>query len=66
MAEVYVDGVVLVAEGDSNIVFVSDEDRLFNVLVGFSPLDGEKILDRVELLDEASDVVNVEWVGTLD
>ena len=66
VAEVYVDGVLLVVEGDSNIVFVSDEDRLFNVLVGFSPLDGEKILDRVELLDEASDVVNVEWVGTLD
>ena len=66
MAEVYVDCALLVVEGDSDIVFVSDADKLLNVLVAISPLVDENILKRVELLDAAADGVEVEWAGALD
>ena len=66
VAVVYVDCRLLVVDGDSDIVFVSDADKLLNVLVAFSPLVDEKILERVELVDKAADAVNVDWVGTLD
>ena len=66
MAEVYVGCALLVVEGDSDIVLVSDADKLLNVLVVFSPLVDEEILERVELVDIAEDAVNVEWVGTPD
>ena len=64
MAEVYVACRLLVVEGDSDIVFVSDADKLFNVLVGISSLVDENILEREELVDVAADAV--EWVGTPD
>ena len=64
VAEVYVDCRLLVVEGDSDIVFVSDADKLFNVLVGISSLVDENILEREELVDVAADAV--EWVGTPD
>ena len=64
MAEVYVACRVLVVEGDSDIVFVSDADKLFNVVVGISSLVDENILEREELVDGAADAV--EWVGTPD
>ena len=66
MAEEYVDCALLVVEDDSDIMLVSDADKLLNVLVSVSPLVGEKILERVELVDIAPVAVNVEWVGTLD
>ena len=66
MAEVNVDCALLVVEGDSDIVFVSDADKLLNVLVAISPLVDENILKRVELLDVAVDGVEVEWAGALD
>ena len=65
-AEVYVGCGLLVVEDDSDIVLVSVADKLLNVLVAFSTLVDEKILERVELVDIAADAVNVEWVGTLD
>ena len=65
-AEVYVGCGLLVVEDDSDIVLVSVADKLLNVLVAFSPLVDEKILERVELVDIAADVFNVDWVGTLD
>ena len=65
-AEVYVGCGLLVVEDDSDIVLVSVADKLLNVLVDFSPLVDEKILERVELVDIAADAVNVDWVGTLD
>ena len=65
-AEVYVGCGLLVVEDDSDIVLVSVADKLLNVLVAFSPLVDEKILERVELVDIAADAVNVDWVGTLD
>ena len=65
-AEVYVGCRLLVVEDDSDIVLVSVADKLLSVLVAFSPLVDEKILERVELFDIAADAVNVEWVGTLD
>ena len=64
MAEVYVACRLLVVEGDSDIVFVSVADKLFNVLVGISSLVDENILEREELVDVAADAV--EWVGTPD
>ena len=64
VAEVYVACRLLVVEGDSDIVFVSDADKLFNVLVGISSLVDENILEREELVDVAADAV--EWVGTPD
>ena len=66
VAEVYVDGRLLVVEGDSDIVFVSDADKLLIVLVAFSPFVDEMILGRVDLVDVAADAVNVEWVETPD
>ena len=65
-AEVYVGCGLLVVEDDSDIVLVSVADKLLNVLVAFSPLVDEKILERVELVVIAADAVNVDWVGTLD
>ena len=65
-AEVYVGCGLLVVEDDSDIVLVSVADKLLNVLVAFSPLVNEEILERVELVDIAADAVNVDWVGTLD
>ena len=47
-------------------MLVSVADKPLNVLVAFSPLVDEKILERVELVDIAADAVNVDWVGTLD
>ena len=61
-AEVYVGCGLLVVEDDSDIVLVSVADKLLNVLVAFSPLVDEKILERVELVDIAADAVNVDWV----
>ena len=66
VAEVYVDCRLLVVEGDSDIVFVSDADKLLIVLVAFSPFVDEMILGRVDLVDVAADAVNVEWVETPD
>ena len=66
VAEVYVGCRLLVVEDDTDIVLVSVADKLLNVLVDFSPLVDEKILERVELVDIAADAVNVDWVGTLD
>ena len=66
MVEVYVDCALLIVEDDSDIVLVSDADKLLNVLVAVSPLVDEKILERVEFVDVAADAVNVEWAGTLD
>ena len=66
VAEVYVDCRLLVVEGDSDIVFVSDADKLVIVLVAFSPFFDEMILGRVDLVDVAADAVNVEWVETPD
>ena len=66
VAEEYVDCALLVVEDDSDIMLVSDADKLLNVLVSVSPLVGEKILERIELVDIAAVAVNVEWVGTLD
>ena len=65
-AEVYVGCGLLVVEDDSDTVLVSVADKLLNVLVVFSPLVDEMILERVELVDIAADAVNVDWVGTLD
>ena len=65
-AEVYVGCGLLVVEDDSDIVLVSVADKLLNILVAFSPLVDENILERVELVDIAADAVNVDWVGTLD
>ena len=66
VAEVYVDCRLLVVEGDSDIVFVSDADKLLIVLVAFSPFVDEMILGRVDLVDVAADAVNVERVETSD
>ena len=66
VAEVYVDCRLLVVDGDSDIVFVSDADKLLIVLVAFSPFVDEMILGRVDLVDVAADAVNVEWVETPD
>ena len=66
VAEVYVDCRLLVVEGDSDIVFVSDADKLLIVLVAVSPFVDEMILGRVDLVDVAADAVNVEWVETSD
>ena len=66
VAEGYVDCRLLVVEGDSDIVFVSDADKLLFVVVAFSPFVDEMILGRVDLVDVASDTVNVEWVETPD
>ena len=60
MAEVYVGCALLVAEGDSDIVLVSDADKLLNVLVSVLPLVVVKILERVDSLDVSADAVNVE------
>ena len=62
----YVGCGLLVVEDDSDTVLVSVADKLLNILVAFSPLVDEKILERVELVDIAADAVNVDWVGTLD
>ena len=56
VAEVYVDCRLLVVEGDSDIVFVSDADKLLIVLVAFSPFVDEMILGRVDLFGVAADV----------
>ena len=66
VAEVYVDCRLRVVEGNSDIVFVSDADKLLIVLVAFSPFVDEMILGRVDLVDVAADAVNVEWVETPD
>ena len=64
MAEVYVACRLLVVEGDSDIVFISEADKLFNVLVGILLLVDENKLEREELVDVAADAV--KWVGTPD
>ena len=66
MAEVYVGCALLVVEGDSDIVLVSDADKLLNVFVSVLPLVDVKILERVDSLDVSADAVNIEWVGTPD
>ena len=66
MAEVYVVCALLVVEGVSDIVLVSDADKLLNVFVSVLPLVDVKILERVDSLDVSADAVNVEWVGTPD
>ena len=66
VAEVYVDCRLLVLEGDSDFVFVSDADKLLIVLVAFSLFVDKMILGRVDLVDVAADAVNVEWVETPD
>ena len=66
MAEVYVGCALLVVEGDSVIVLVSDADKALNVFVSVLPLVDVKILERVDSLDVSADAVNVEWVGTPD